>query len=176
MPGWIPILMMLVLMPFDCTTSWSAQSTREAGSDQFDTGSERIGSLRLGLAEKAVHQAVSCKPKKGKEIFEAATGDYVQEWAYPDCGVVLKMSSERKGGRKSVASITVTSPGKLETSRGIRIGSAESEVIEAYGRFRDPESALEGGGELVAGSVYDGMIFEFRDGRVVRIFLGAAAE
>jgi len=58
----------------------------------------------------------------------------------------------------------------------MRIGSTEREVVEAYGRFRDPEEDSEEGRSFVAGSVYDGMIFDFQDGRVIRIFLGSAAE
>jgi hypothetical protein len=113
---------------------------------------------------------------EGKEIFEGATGDYVQKWKYPDCGIVLKMSSERKGGAKVVESVSVSAPSTLVTTGGIHIGSTEREVINAYGRYRDPEEPAKKGKQFVAGSIYDGMICDLQDGRVVRIFLGAAAE
>lgn len=147
-------------------------------SEQFDTLAERIGGLRLGLSEKDAAKSIpSCKLWKGKEIFEGATGEYVQVWKSAKCGIELKMGSERKGGAKTVESITLTSPGSLVTSRGIRIGSTEDEVFKAYGRYQDrDEGNIEKGKELVAGSIYDGMIFELKNGKVVRIFLGAAAE
>jgi hypothetical protein len=153
-----------------------AQGQRDEEGSPFRTDREQIGGLRLGLMEDVVRGKIPCKPRKGKEILEGATGEYVQDWKYPDCGVELKMRAERKGGRKVVRSVTVTSPCDLKTGRGIRIGSTEREVIEAYGRFRDPESNPGEGGSFVAGSVYDGMIFDFHDGKMTRIFLGAAAE
>jgi hypothetical protein len=156
--------------------SAQSQGPQDAEGSQFNTGEERIGELRLGLTEKDVHGNIHCKPRKDKEVFEAATGEYVQMWKFPECGIVLKMSSERKGAKKEVGSITITSPSKLVTGRGIHIGSTEGEVIEVYGRYRDQEGSGEKGKTFVAGSVYDGMIFDFQGGRVVRIFLGAAAE
>jgi hypothetical protein len=162
-----------------CTPAvWSApvQERQEGAGSQFNTGEERIGGLRLGLGEKDVPANIPCKPEKGKEVFQAATGEYVQTWKYSGCGMVLEMSAERKGGAKVVLSITLTSPGKLATGRGVHIGSTEAEVIKVYGRYRDPEGSGEKGIQFVAGSIYDGMIFDFQNGRVVRIFLGAAAE
>ena len=152
-----------------------AQGPSEAKNAQFNTKDERIGSLRLEMPEKEVGSAISCKPGKGNEILEGATGEYVQVWKYPKCGVILKMNSERKGGPKTVAEITIASPSGLKTDGGIHIGSTESEVVKAYGRYRDTEGSVPGR-TFVAGSIYDGMIFTLKNGRVVKIFLGAAAE
>jgi hypothetical protein len=175
------ILALTVLFWTACCipAAWSAdpiQEQQESADGQFSTGEERIGELRLGLMEKDVPASITCKPQKSKEVFQAATGEYVQTWKYPECGIVLEMSAERKGGAKVVTSITLTSPGKLATGRGIHIGSTEAEVIKVYGRYRDPEGSGKKGKQFVAGSIYDGMIFGFRNGGVVRIFLGAAAE
>jgi len=170
--------MMLVWIASYHVPAWSDQPLGPQGIEggQFDTRGERIGGLRLGLAEKEVTGNISCRPKKGKEVLEGATGEYVQIWKLAECGIVLKMGSERKGGEKVVESITVTSPCNLVTSRGIHIGSTEEEVIEVYGQYRDEDGQTEKGRKFVAGSIFDGMIFYFRDARVVRIFLGAAAE
>jgi hypothetical protein len=170
--------MMLFWVAFLAPLAWSApvQEQQEGAGGQFNTGDERIGELRLGLMENDVPANIPCKPQKGKELFQAATGEYVQTWKYPECGIALEMSSERKRGAKVVASITLTSPGKLATGRGIHLGSTEAEVIKVYGRYRDQEGSGEKGKKFVAGSVYDGMIFDFQNGKVVRIFLGAAAE
>lgn len=170
--------MMLFWIACCASAAWSdpVQEQQEGGDNPFNTGEERIGQLRLGLMEKDVPANLPCKPQKGKDVLQAATGEYVQTWKYPECGIVLEMSSERKGGAKLVAAITLTAPGKLATGRGILIGSTEAEVIKAYGRYRDPQEPAEKGKQFVAGSIYDGMIFDFKAGRVVRIFLGAAAE
>ncbi len=172
----IQIVIMLILTACYCLPASSAQEAQDTAGNQFNTSEERIGELRLGLTGKDVRENIHCKPKKGKEVFEGATGDYVQMWKYPDCGIVLKMSSERKRGAKVVESISVSSPSTLVTARGIHIGSAEREVINAYGRYLDQEEPAKEGKQFVAGSIYDGMIFDLQDGRVVRIFLGAAAE
>jgi hypothetical protein len=153
-----------------------AQIPNEIESDEFKTSAETIGGLRLDLPEKDVYRIITCVPGKAREILEGATGVYVQMWNYPECGIVLKMSSERKGGPKTVESVTLAGPSDLVTVKGIHIGSTESEVIKAYGRFRDREGGTKEGKRFVAGSIYDGMIFDFQNGRVVRIFLGAAAE
>ncbi len=167
----LAVMLMSVALP-----AWSVHGSQDTEGISFNTDDERIGRLRLGLTEQAVRGSIPCMPQKGREIFEGATGEHVQVWKFPDCGVELKMSAERKGGRKVVRAITITSPSDLKTGRGMRIGSTEREVVEAYGRFRDPEEDSEEGRSFVAGSVYDGMIFDFQDGRVIRIFLGSAAE
>lgn len=169
--------MVLASMTCYLVSGWSAraQEPGRTGSDEFNSGEERTGGLRLGLPEKALKAIVPCVPAKDKEIFEGATGLHVQKWSYPKCGIVLKMGSERKGGSKTIEWITVTSPSDLATLKGIHIGSTEGEVIKAYGPYRDQENS-ENGRRFVAGSIYDGMIFDFKDGKVVKIFLGAAAE
>jgi len=146
------------------------------GPAVFDVAAERIGGLRLGLSAEGVATAVPCRPEVGREIYEGATGDYVQTWKMPGCGLELKMSGRHKGGKKFVAAITVTAPSELATSQGLRVGATEAEVVAAYGRYRDKDGASRRGRTFVAGSLYDGLIFDFKNGRVTRIFLGAAAE
>jgi len=154
----------------------NAFAQKIAASTRYDTAKERIGGLRLGLLENDTVASIPCTPKKLKEIYEGATGDYVQTWQFATCGIVLKMSSPKKGAPKSISAITLTKPATFATGRGIRIGSTEQEVLAAYGRYRDADGDSKKGKRFVAGSVYDGIIFDFQDGTVVRIFLGAAAE
>ncbi|MFZ2446558.1 MAG: hypothetical protein WAW37_09375 [Syntrophobacteraceae bacterium] len=154
----------------------------EADTDEKDPfvllNAERIGALYIGMPEAEVKKAVSCQSKRGKEILEHATGDYVAEWKYPDCGVTLKMGSERKGAPKTISSISIESPCTLKTKHGIRIGSTEEDVIEVYGKYQDADALLftTRGEQFLAGSIYGGMIFRFKNGRVKGVFLGAAAE
>lgn len=169
--------LMIVWSVSVCLPVWSA-GAEDSQTDEnhgFKSGDERIGGLRLSQPEKELAAVIACKPGKGGESLEAATGLYVQTWKYPDCGIVLKMGAERKGGAKVVEDVSVTAPADLATGRGIRIGSTEAEVAGAYGPFKDEESSLKGK-TFVAGSVYDGMIFHFKNGKVTKIFLGAAAE
>ena len=48
-------------------------------------------------------------------------------------------------------------------------------MVAAYGRDRSAEDSTPGK-NFVAGSVYGGLRLTFKAGRVVQIFLGAAAE
>lgn len=173
----ITAVAMVILFVLVCLPAWAAEKKGQqaAKPDEFKMENERIGGLRLNQPEKELSGIIPCKLGKGKEILEGATGEYVQTWKYPECGIELKMGSGRKGGAKVVESITVKSPSDLATSGGIRIGSTEEEVIKAYGRYRDKETSTKGR-EFVAGSIYGGMIFHFKNGKVTDIFLGAAAE
>lgn len=74
-----------------------------------------------------------------------------------------------------IESITLTSPCTLATKQGIRIGSTEQEVRKAYRKDWNREDSASSE-NFVAGSIYGGIIFQFQDGKVTRIFLGAAAE
>jgi hypothetical protein len=143
--------------------------------NEFPYEKEEVGKLHLGLSENAVKQIIPGQPSRGPEELWGADGQYHQAWQYPAAGITLGMVSEKKGGPKSVERITVTSPSTLATSKGIRIGSTEAEVNAAYGRYRNAEDSKQFGG-LIAGSVFGGVMFNFEQGKVSRIFIGAAAE
>jgi len=136
---------------------------------------ERIGSLRIDLPESDVEKMIDCAPQRGPEELWGADGAYHQEWTYAACGLTVGMVSEEKGGPKSVESISLVSPGNRVTKRGIRIGSSEQDVMAAYKSFWNKEDSEHFGG-FVGGSIYGGLLFDFNNGKVSRIFLGAAAE
>ena len=157
----------IMIIGFMCNVSFSA--------DEFALmHEERIGSLRIGLSEGNVKKAIHCTLKRGPENFEGADGEYHQEWVYDGCGITLDMSSNKKGGSKSINAITLVSPSILSTKRGIRIGSGEQDVIKAYKPYWSKDDS--GPSNFVAGSVYGGLMFNFENGKVSRILLGAAAE
>ena len=90
-------------------------------------------------------------------------------------GVELGMGAYDAGGVKEVYSISLTSPSTFKTVRGIGIGSSEAEVEKAYADEKSTEDSRPD--ELfVAGSIYGGLLFNFVDGNVSEIFIGAAAE
>jgi hypothetical protein len=136
---------------------------------------ESLGSLKLGQSAADVTKALGKPASKGKDVEWEAIGEWVQEWHFPKQGLTLAMTSEKKGGAKTILSITAESPCQLVTSRGIQIGSTEAKVAKAY---RDVQNKEEGepGKLFVAGSVYGGVMFHLEGGKVARIFIGAAAE
>lgn len=136
---------------------------------------EALGKLKLGLAGAEVIALLGKPEKKGREVLWEAIGEWVQEWHYPAQGLQLNMASAKKGGSKSVLTITASGGCTLSTVRGISIGSSEAAVKKAYGSVQDKEQS-EPGKTFVAGSVYGGVIFQFEKGKVSEIFIGAAAE
>jgi len=162
------IFVAIMLVIFVCSFSFSA--------DEFSLlREERIGTLRIGLSEEEVKKSINCTLKRGPEELWGADGAYHQKWEYTDCGITLGMVSEKKGGLKSIESISLVSPSVLSTTRGIRIGSSEQEVMKAYKSQWNSEDS-KNFGRFVAGSIYGGLMFSFEKGKVSRVFLGAAAE
>lgn len=162
------ILIPLLLVGFICNLSFA--------EDEFSLlREEQIGTLWIDLPEREVKKTIHCTLKRGPEKLWGADGAYHQKWEYAGCGITLGMVSEKKGALKSIESITLVSPGNLSTKRGIRIGSTEQEVMEAYRPNWNKEDS-KAFGAFVAGSVYGGLMFNFQNGKVSRIFLGAAAE
>ena len=146
-----------------------------SGADDKWLENEALG--KISLARKAADLTpLSGGPEsRGKETEWDASGEWVQEWRFRSRGLVLNMSSKSKGGAKSVLTITATAPCKLTTARGIHIGSTIADVTKAYGKVQDKEESVPGK-TFVAGSVYGGVIFTFTDGKVSKMFIGAAAE
>ena len=63
----------------------------------------------------------------------------------------------------------------LKSTRGIGIGSTAEEVRQVY--RKEIDTADEGPGQIIAGSVYGGIVFWMTDdGKVRNIFVGASAE
>ena len=159
--------LIVLLLGFLCGMSFAAK-----GADLV--ADERIGNLRIGLTEADLKKAIECTLKRGPENLWGADGMYHQAWQCPACGLDFGMVSEKRGGLKVVESITLMAPCALATKRGIRIGSTEQDVRKAYKKEWNREDSSKD--SFVAGSVYGGIIFQFNNGKVDRIFLGAAAE
>ena len=136
---------------------------------------EKIGELRIGLTEAQVKQVLPAKPARGPDRHWAADGQYHQKWTYAREGVKLTMVSEKKGGPKTVEMIDCYARCTLKTSRGIGIGSTLADAQKAYAaEFNKEESKLPG--VFVAGTIYGGLILNFKAGKATTVFLGAAAE
>ncbi len=144
-------------------------------AEEAQVDREGFGKLALGQKAEMVTSILGKPESKAKDVMWEAIGEYVQEWRYPAQGLTLNMSSPKKGGAKTVWSISATKGCSLITARGLRVGSTEAEVRKAYGAVEEKESSVRGE-SFVAGSIYGGVIFHFEKGRVTEIFIGAAAE
>ena len=136
---------------------------------------EKIGSLKLDLPASGIIELLGKPGKKSAVTFEAATGLYVCDWEYKDKGIFLQMASEDNKGKMKVNSIRIAAPCKFQTARGIGIGSKKGDVEKAYkGCPVDKDFTTED--QLVIGSVFGGIFFIFKEGKVNGIFIGAGAE
>lgn len=136
---------------------------------------DALGSLALGQKQADVIKFLGQPKSKGKDIEWEALGEHVQEWNYPAQDLTLNMNSIKQGGKKTILTISAGPRCTLATKRGIKIGSTLAEVKKAYGQWEDTESG-EPGKLFVAGSMYGGILFHFKNGKVSEIFFGAAAE
>jgi hypothetical protein len=135
---------------------------------------ERLGEVRLFAPAAAVKKLLGAPLKKGKVVDQGADGSFVQRWEYPVQGLSIEMAAASRKGPQKVASIGAQAPCALKTARGIGIGSTAAEVAHAYGAEKNAEESTAE--RFVAGSVYGGVLFGLKEGRVETIFLGAAAE
>jgi hypothetical protein len=160
----------LVLNMFDASNCPADETVTEAM-----LRAERLGGLRLGLPEMDVLKLLGSPATRGELVFQEADGNYVQDWHYPDKGIELLMSAGEKKSVKTIANITASAPCTFATRKGIKIGDAKSAARKAYAEHVDRETRADPG-ILVVGSIYGGIIFNFTEGKVSRIFFGAAAE
>lgn len=146
-----------------------------AAQDEFKLmKSEKVGELKIDMPEAQVKQAVPGPPARAHEQHWGADGRYHQKWTYAPQGLKLSLVSEKKGGAKTLESIECAARSTLKTLRGIVIGSALAEVQKVYAAEYNKEESKPG--VFVAGTIYGGLIFNFKADKVSVMFLGAAAE
>ena len=134
-----------------------------------------IGNLFVDMKQDQLLAALGQPLSKSKAEEWGADGLFHQDWKYPTQGLVLNMSSENaKMEASRIFSITVSSPSTLLTNKNTGIGSSYSEILRLYDKMIDRSATDDT--IITVGSIYDGMIFNFKDGKVSRIFIGAAAE
>lgn len=136
---------------------------------------ESIGGLKLDMVISDFISLLPCNVEKSEPILWAGIGEIIQDWDYAECGVKIQLSTIDEEVPQAVSSITIIAPSELQTIRGIGIGSTEEDVFDAYEDQIDP-TVSELGETFVAGSIYGGLVFNFEEGKVVKMFLGGGAE
>jgi|GEM_PF-3505493 len=154
-----------------------AACTAEEGEEMCRVrrlGSTNVGFLAEGMPIAEIIAKLGAPDEVGELWLEEATGDQVQDHIWKTKGVMVQAYLDPEKNLK-VSRFTVEAPFAGKTSRGFGIGSSAAEVFAAYAAEIDP-SFTEPGSKLVAGSVYGGIFFDFEDGKVISIFVGAGAE
>jgi hypothetical protein len=129
----------------------------------------------VGESEADARARLPCPATATSREIWGADGEWHFALEAHACGVTLGLASPTPDGPARVVSVSVEAPGDLATARGIRVGASEAEALRAYRSDLDAE-ATRPGEVVVAGSLYGGLVFSLRDGKVTRVFLGAAAE
>jgi hypothetical protein len=137
---------------------------------------ESFGNIKIGQHYTETIKVVGDPGSKSKATEWSADGLLHEDWSWAEKGLMLNMSSDKANveGSLAIASITAISPCTFKTKAGMGIGSSYAEVEQAYKKNIDPESTNKE--QITVGSVYGGIIFSFKDAKVSKIFLGAAAE
>ena len=137
---------------------------------------EQIGAMKLDQPVAQLKLPAGCgRPQKDSEQLWGADGAYHQNWKYAACGLTLGLVREKTSDPQRVFSLTLAAPSRLKTARGMGIGSPAEAVIKAYAQDYNPQESQKGQ-TLVVGSIYGGLIFTLKQGKVSEIFWGAAAE
>lgn len=161
----------------DTVTNQDTNSTATINPDNSQpvpTDLDYIGELALGQGQATVIEKLG-EPASKSTIEEwGADGLLHQDWNYRAKGILLNMSGEKEKGELSVFSITISNPCDLKTKKNIGIGSSYNEVMTAYTNEIDTSATDKN--VITVGSLYGGLIIEFKNDKAVKIFAGAAAE
>ena len=135
---------------------------------------EKLGDLKLSMPLNRVIKLLGEPEEKTEPKLWGADGMYHQDYNYKSKGIYLDIIMEEKESEKKVNMIHITQPCKYKTKKGIGIGSAYDEVDFTYEEYIDDTSSSAE--QIVAGTIYGGIIFTFEDMKVISIFIGAAAD
>lgn len=141
----------------------------EIGFQLMET--ETIGELKLDMKVEAVEK-ITGKPHN-MTAFEywGADGYDHQSRYYQDSTIDVDFIKLDDGSLVSNM-VFVNNNAAYKTAKGIGIGSSKNEIIKAY----NGQISSVSDESIIAGSIYGGLIFYLKEGKVTSIFLGAAAE
>lgn len=138
------------------------------------TDLNHIGELVLGMSSAAVIKKLGQPESTSTVEVWGADGLSHQDWEFPSKGISLNMIRSDKEALFEIFSIRIASPCNFKTNKNIGIGNSNQEVTSAYTDEIDKTASDEN--IITVGSLYGGIILEFKENKAVKIFLGAAAE
>lgn len=135
---------------------------------------ESFGNIKIGTLIKDIIQLLG-KPEKVEAPFLSdATGEYMGAINYPSKGIKLGTNGKNESDQ-TVNMIFISSPCTLKTSKNIGIGSTKEALVSAYQPHLKPEQ-YQDKAEMILGSLYGGMIVNFKNEKVSEMSLGVFAE
>ncbi|MEY4588525.1 MAG: hypothetical protein RL497_601 [Pseudomonadota bacterium] len=142
---------------------------------EFDYGAFHLGKLHYGMPAAQAVGLPGCVFTKNKLATSEVDGAWHQSWDAAGCGVTLGFVAKEKKAALTLDQIEIQAPSQIKTDREVGVGSSEADVRTHYAKDINAEESRPQE-TIVLGSIYGGVIFDLDKGRVVRIFVGAAAE
>ena len=160
---------------------WQPEGIVGEGVESRLLKAESLGGVVLNLSEADLIRLLGEPENRSEEFVNEISGGFINEANYPSMGLQVNLTSEEKGGKRIVESLSASGNSTLRTAGGIQIGNTLEEVRRVYGEYEDKidfpvPDPLEDEFTFVAGSMYGGVIIGFKGGKVERIMLGAGAE
>lgn len=133
-----------------------------------------VGELSLGLGQTTITGLLGQPESKSTAEKWDVDGLIHQDWFYQSKGIMVNMESDNTAADPTIFSITIISPCGFRTKKNMGIGSTYQEVMAAY--ENDIDKSFTDKTSITVGSVYGGIIFNFKNDKAEKIFIGAAAE
>lgn len=150
------------------------EATPVAPAEKVEEG-EKLGPLSLGMTSKELIALMKEPAQKEKPTVWGADGAWHSTWSYPDQGLEVFMMSGSEKGDYTVERLMASAGCPFKTDKGIGLGSTRTEVEKAYpAETWDKDFTHED--QIVVGSYFGGLLFEFKEGKVAVIGFGAFAE
>ena len=173
----------IILAIISCNSGNSKDNTdkdtlKDSTSTNYDqlkqTDLNHIGDLSLGMTSKQIIEKLGEPESKSKEEEWDADGWIHQDWEYKAKGISLNIAREKDSSAMEIFSISIIKPCLFRTNKNIGIGNSYDEVKTTYAQEIDTTASDEN--VVTVGSLYGGIIFEFENKKVAKMFFGAAAE
>lgn len=143
----------------------------QKGFELWDT--ETIGNIQCGERYERIVEIYGEPENETEPIFSDVDGATYIAADYISRGISITYLI-KEDSIKEVSDIEIVKPCELKTSRDVGIGSTYSEVKNAYEGLTNNIGADSV--TIIVGSIYGGLVFNFEDNKVSRVFIGASAE
>jgi hypothetical protein len=134
---------------------------------------EKAGELQIGMRYEQVVDYLGGPGEITEPEMSQIDGSLCQSVDYPEKGVHLVFNIESDSVRR-IMNILIIDPCTLKTTKQIGIGSTINDVKNAYSEAVNPE--LSDSTEIVAGTSYGGVVFDFRNNKVRTIYIGVTSD
>jgi len=142
--------------------------------------SEAIGTLRPGMSLQAALKSIGPGFSPGPKTNWGDDGLFRQPWKSIRLGLEIDAVSETENGAQAIVSITATAPSRLDTARGIHVGSTRKQVETAYAKEIEEgvetDSSPRDQDMILISTEQGDMLFDFKKDSVARIFLGDSGD